>query len=190
LPFPSPIPIPIPIPIPPKAHHDPRDATTLIRARERDRDRDRDRKSRYHPYREGGPMSNNSMTVSFPGGKRVTASYNGFEIVTDQSKENGGDGTAPEPYDCFLASLATCAGIYVLGFCQKRDIPHDGVRVVQSWERDDKSRRLTTVRIAIKVPPDFPVKYHDALVRSANQCAVKKAMEDPPDFQVETVVSS
>jgi len=135
-------------------------------------------------------MSENTMMVSFPGGKRVNASYNGFEVATDQAVDSDGDGSAPEPFDLFLASLATCAGIYVLGFCQKRDIPYDGVRLVQSWERDEKTRRLTTVRIAIEVPPQFPSKYHDALVRVANQCTVKKTIESPPDFVVETRVSS
>lgn len=135
-------------------------------------------------------MSRNTMTVSFPGGKRVDASYNGFDIATDQAPDSGGNGSAPEPFDLFLASIATCAGIYVLGFCQKREIPHDGLRLVQSWERDEKSRRITTIRIDIEVPPDFPEKYHAALVRAADQCSVKKALHAPPDFQVETVVST
>ena len=136
------------------------------------------------------------MTVSFPGGKRVAAAFNGFEVVTDQSREHdqqvaaGGNGSAPEPFTYFLASLASCAGIYVLGFCQKRDIPHEGIRLVQSWDRDEKTNMLTTVRIAIEVPSDFPEKYHDALVRVANKCAVKKTLEHPPEFSVETVVSS
>lgn len=132
----------------------------------------------------------NEMTVSFPGGKRVKADYGDFEIVTDQSSEHGGDGTAPEPFDLFLASLATCAGIYVLSFCQNRDLPHDGINIVQSWDRDEKSGRLTEVQIAIEVPPEFPDKYHEALVRVANKCAVKKTMETPPDFVVKTLVTS
>ena len=132
-------------------------------------------------------MSSNSMTVSFPGGKRVNASYDGFEIATDQAIDSGGDASAPEPFDHFLASIATCAGIYILSFCQKRNIPHQNVRLVQSWERDEKSRRIETIRISIEVPPDFPEKYRKALVRAASQCSVKKTMEDPPDFVVETI---
>ena len=132
-------------------------------------------------------MQTNVMTVSFPGGKRVNASYGQFEIATDQAVDSGGGGTAPEPYDYFLASIATCAGIYVLGFCQKRDIPYDDICLTQSWEREEKTNRLTRVRIAIEVPADFPEKYRDALVRVANQCAVKKTLEIPPDFVVETV---
>ena len=135
-------------------------------------------------------MSKSTMTVSFPGGKRVNASYNGFEILTDQDRDSGGDGSEPEPFDLFLASLATCAGIYVLGFCQKRDIPHDGINLKQSWELEEKTKRLTDVRIAIEVPADFPEKYHGALVRVANQCKVKKTLENPPEFVVETVVDS
>ena len=131
----------------------------------------------------------NTMTVSYPGGKRVNAAFNGFEIATDQCEKNGGAGSAPEPFDFFLASLATCAGIYVLGFCQKRDIPREGISLTQSWDRDEKSKRLTNVRISIEVPPEFPEKYHSALVRVANQCAVKKTLESPPEFHVETVVT-
>ena len=135
-------------------------------------------------------MSTNTMTVSFPGGKRVNAHYEGFEIKTDQGVDSGGEGSAPEPYDYFLASLATCAGIYVLGFCQKRDIPHEGVRLTQSWAREEKTNRLESVRISIEVPTDFPDKYRTALVRVASQCSVKKALENPPEFQVETIIST
>jgi ribosomal protein S12 methylthiotransferase accessory factor len=134
-------------------------------------------------------MSNNMMTVGFPGGKRVDASYNGFEIRTDQAIDSGGDGSAPEPYDYFLASLATCAGIYVLSFCQRRNIPYHGIRLSQSWDRDEKTKNLANIRISIEVPSDFPDKYRDALVRAASQCSVKKTMESPPEFQVETTVS-
>ena len=132
-------------------------------------------------------MSSNTMTVSFPGGKRVDANFDGFVIKTDQCVDSGGEGSAPEPFEYFLASLATCTGIYVLGFCQKRDIPIDGISLTQSWNLEEKTKRLTDVRIAIEVPADFPEKYHGALVRVANQCKVKKTMEDPPEFQVETV---
>ena len=130
------------------------------------------------------------MTVTFPGGKRVDASYNGFEIETDQAVDSGGDGSAPEPFDYFPASPATCPGIYILGSGQKRGISHEGVRLVQSWEHDEKSRRLTTIRINIEVPPGFPEKYHKALVRTAAQCSVKKTLEKPPEFVVETVINS
>jgi ribosomal protein S12 methylthiotransferase accessory factor len=132
---------------------------------------------------------NNTMTVSFPGGKRVNASYDGFEIATDQAVDSGGDASAPEPFDLFLASIATCAGIYVLSFCQKRNIPYHGISLTQRWEREEKTNRLAAVRFSIEVPADFPDKYHKALVRAASQCSVKKTLENPPEFTVETIVN-
>jgi len=129
------------------------------------------------------------MTVTFPGGKRVDATFDGFRVETDQSEKNGGEASAPEPFALFLASLATCAGIYVLGFCQKRDIPTEGVRLVQRLERDSEGK-IQNIAIAIEVPPSFPEKYHDALVRVAAKCAVKKTIEEPPQFTIETVVAS
>lgn len=133
-------------------------------------------------------MSSTTMAVRFPGGKKVNARYQEFEIETDQCVDSGGNGSAPEPYDYFLASLATCAGIYVLRFCEKRDIPFEGISLTQSWVREEKTNRLESVRISIAVPADFPDKYHAALVRAASQCSVKKTLENPPVFQVETVV--
>jgi len=128
------------------------------------------------------------MKIYFPGGKRVDASFKGFTIKTDQSEKFGGEASEPEPYSLFMASIATCAGIYVLGFCQKRNIPTEAITLEQSWERN-KEGKMTTLTIDIKVPPSFPEKYHSALVRSANLCAVKKTMENPPEFLVQTVVT-
>lgn len=130
----------------------------------------------------------NQMTVTFSGGRKVVAHYDEFEIRTDQSVKSGGEASAPEPYDLFLASLATCAGYYVLSFCDKRGISTEGIRVVQIWERDAQ-KRLATIRLRIEVPENFPAKYHSALVRAADQCAVKKTLADPPEILTETVVT-
>ncbi len=130
----------------------------------------------------------NSMNVSFPGGKRVNASYNGFVVETDQSKENGGDATFPEPYDLFLASLATCAGYYVMKFCDGRSIPTDGVSIHQSWERNEEEKRIERINLRIQVSSEFPAKYLKALVRAANTCTVKKIFSNPPEITTETVV--
>ncbi len=127
----------------------------------------------------------NEMKVSFPGGKKVYANYDGFEIATDQAIDEGGEGSAPEPYDLFLASLATCAGIYILGFCERRQLPVEDIRMALSWERDPEARRMATIKITIETPPDFPEKYHKALERSVHQCSVKKTILDPPEFVVE-----
>jgi len=134
-------------------------------------------------------MSNiDEMIVSFPGGKRVDASFDGIRVETDQPVDEGGNGSAPAPFDLFMVSLATCAGIYVLGFCRNRDIPTDGIRVVQRLQRDDQ-KKIETVAISIEVPPEFPDKYHNALERSAAKCAVKKLMESPPAFEINTIVT-
>jgi ribosomal protein S12 methylthiotransferase accessory factor len=127
------------------------------------------------------------MIVRFPGGKRVSADFDGMTVATDQSVEDGGDESAPAPFDLFIASLATCAGVYVLGFCQKRDIPTDGIRLVQSLVRDEE-KKIRTVSIQIEVPEGFPEKYHGALERVAAKCTVKKTIEAPPAFEIETVV--
>jgi ribosomal protein S12 methylthiotransferase accessory factor len=128
------------------------------------------------------------MEIGFPGGRRVDARYDGFLITTDQSPESGGEGSAPEPFDLFLASLGTCAGVYVSAFCEKRGIPTDGIRLVQSWTRDEKTRRLTEIRIDIEVPPEFPEKYLTALERAADQCSVKKVLADPPALSTRAVL--
>ena len=130
------------------------------------------------------------MTVNFPGGKRVDAELAGRTIKTDQSVKSGGEGSAPEPYQYFLASIGTCAGIYVLGFCQARDIPVDGIQLKQRMHFHPTSHHLDRVEIEIQVPPSFPEKYLDAVRRAAEICAVKKAILDPPEFQLSTRVTA
>lgn len=128
------------------------------------------------------------IRVTFPGGERVDAELvgKGFVVSTDHSKEDGGAGSAPAPWQLFLASIATCAGAYVLSFCRQRDLPTDGIEIVQRQEYDETSTRLTKVRIIVNLAPEFPDKYRRALVRAAELCAVKKAIADPPEFEVTT----
>ena len=127
------------------------------------------------------------MTISFPGGARVDAEFGPFTVKTDQPAQSGGEGSAPTPFALFLASLGTCAGIYVLGFCKQRGIPTDGIRISQRAERDPATGMVGTVTMDIEVPADFPEKYRESLVRAAEQCTVKKHLERPPSFQVQTV---
>ncbi len=128
------------------------------------------------------------MIVTFPGGARVDAQFGNHTIRTDQPVRSGGDDSAPAPFTLFLASIATCAGIYVLGFCKQRDLPTDGIKLVQRIEVDPRTGMVGKVGIDIEVPPGFPEKYHEALIRAASQCAVKKHLENPPSFEVKTVV--
>jgi len=129
------------------------------------------------------------MTVTFPGGARVDAQLGSHIIRTDQPVRGGGDDSAPAPFSLFLASIGTCAGIYVLGFCEKRGLPTDGIEIVQRMVPDMRTGMIGRIELDIKVPPSFPEKYHEALIRAASQCAVKKHLENPPAFDVRTVVS-
>lgn len=122
------------------------------------------------------------MIVDFPGGARVDAHFGSFTLKTDQPPA----ATAPTPFATFLASIATCAGIYVLGFCQQRGLPTDGIRIIQRTSKEPASGMVSKIDLEIQVPPSFPEKYLPSLVRSAELCAVKKHIEKPPVFDVFT----
>ena len=126
------------------------------------------------------------MEITFPGGARVDANFGGFTLKTDQPVQGGGQGSAPTPFATFLASIGTCAGIYVLGFCQQRGIPTQGIKIVQRMHGDRMTGLIGQIDLDIQLPPDFPAKYRDAVIRSAEQCAVKKHLEHPPVFNVTT----
>jgi putative redox protein len=126
--------------------------------------------------------------VHFPGGKSVDATVGSHVIHTDQAIQHGGQGTGPEPYDLFLASLATCAGLYVLVFCQARGIPTDELKLVQENVIEDGKLRRIVLRVLL--PPDFPEKYVDAVRAAASGCRVKKTLLAPPEVEVIAVVSA
>ncbi|MBN2045549.1 MAG: OsmC family protein [Anaerolineales bacterium] len=128
------------------------------------------------------------MIIDFPGGAKVDAHYNGFTIKTDQSPFGGGDGSAPEPFATFLASIGTCAGIYVLSFCNQRGIPTDDIRIVQRMYSGNVPGLIGKIELEIQVPEGFPEKYHNALINSASKCAVKRHLETPPQFEIRTSV--
>lgn len=121
----------------------------------------------------------------------MNAEVNGFVVKTDQPVKYGGENSAPSPYDYFLASLGTCAGIYILGFCQERKIPTERVSLTQRLEYGKTPEGKTFIDkivIEILVPQEFPEKYHNALVKVADQCAVKKTILNPPKFEIRTIV--
>lgn len=126
------------------------------------------------------------ISVDFPGGDRVDAHFGPYTVLTDQSGPHGEPGSAPTPFSLFLASIATCAGIYVLGFCRQRNLPTEGLRIVQHSNRNPQTGMVENVDIEIQTPPDFPEKYLPAMIRSAELCAVKKHIETPPHFKVFT----
>lgn len=132
------------------------------------------------------------MTITFPGGKKVNAEMNGVIIPTDQPIADGGDGSAPSPFSYFLASLGTCAGIYVLSFCQQRDIATEGLALTQRMEfAADESghKRLSKVTLDIILPASFPEKYRNAIVKTAELCSVKKVIMNPPEFEITAQIS-
>lgn len=126
------------------------------------------------------------MVISFPGGSCVDADCGDVVIRTDQPASNGGNRSAATPFELFLASMGTCAGIYVLGFCQQRGLPTEDVRIVEKVEMDPKTHLVSEVKLEIRLPADFPKKYESALVRAAELCTVKRHLEVPPSVKVET----
>ena len=126
------------------------------------------------------------MEIVFEGGKVVTAHSHGHIIKTDQPVHSGGTNSAPSPYELFLASIGTCAGIYVKSFCDNRNIPTDKISILQTAEFDEETGLPTNIKLDIKLPADFPEKYKEAVISVAELCKVKKTMADPPVFEVFT----
>jgi len=126
------------------------------------------------------------INVRCAGGQKVEATVKDHTIVTDQPVKKGGEGSAPSPFDLFLASIATCAGIYVYQFCMQRDIPVEDVGLVMRTERNADTRMLDTIGIEVRLPSDFPRKYEAAVLRAVDLCAVKKHLMDPPEIHTYT----
>ncbi len=126
------------------------------------------------------------MEIIFSGNKKVDAVFNGQVIKTDQPVSSGGNGSAPAPFDLFLASIGTCAGIYVLGFCQARGILTDGIKIIQKMSYNFQTRLIDKIELEIVLPPNFPEKYKNAVINAADNCAVKKHLINPPEIIVTT----
>jgi putative redox protein len=125
-----------------------------------------------------------NMEIEFPGGLQVAARWQGYTVATDQAREHGGAGTAPEPFDLFLASLGTCAGLYALRFCQERGIDTQGLGLALSTEADPERKRLREIRLELRLPEGFPERYRTAILRAVDHCAVKRHVLEPPLFTV------
>jgi ribosomal protein S12 methylthiotransferase accessory factor len=129
------------------------------------------------------------IIVTLPGGRRVDARVGAHVVHTDQPVANGGADTAPSPFQLFLASLGTCAGIFVQGFCAARKLPTDGIRIVEraSFAEDGT---LAAVDLELELPPGFPEKYRDAVAKVAEQCSVKRAIAAQPKFTVHAAIAA
>jgi ribosomal protein S12 methylthiotransferase accessory factor len=130
------------------------------------------------------------IETRFPGGVRVDAVVRGFTVPTDQPFEVGGFDTAPSPYELFLAALTACAGFYAVQFCRKRGIPTDGLRVSAQASREAEGKLTDAIRIDVELPQGFPEQYRAAILRAIDQCAVKKALENPPRIESRLVGDS
>jgi putative redox protein len=125
------------------------------------------------------------MLIDFPGGSRVDAHFGPFTVATDQPPA----ASAPTPFAVFLSSIGTCAGIYVLGFCRQRGLATDGIKIIQRINSNPINGMVEKIDLEIQVPAEFPQKYYDSLIRSAELCAVKKHLENPPKFKITTKVA-
>lgn len=128
-----------------------------------------------------------NIDVSFPGGKKVDAHFNGFTVSTDQWIKSGGEGTAPRPFDYFFVSLVTCAGTYALEFCSSRGLSTKGLGVAMSAEKNESLRLYDEIKISLTLPKGFPEKYRNAIIRAVDLCAVKKHIE--ADLNFTTVIT-
>ncbi len=128
-------------------------------------------------------MNPKELRIVFGENYKVDVEYKGFTVKTDQPVREGGDGTAPSPFDYFLVSLASCAGYFALVFCRERKIPTDGLAVVMTTERGAVSKMIEKIMIEVTPPAGFPEKYRAALVKSVDQCTVKRHLQRPPQFE-------
>lgn len=129
------------------------------------------------------------MKIFFDGKKKVNAEFNGQIILTDQPQQAGGDGSAPAPFTLFLASIGTCAGIYVKSFCDQRNIPTEEISITQKMNYNYKTRLVDHIELKVNLPKDFPEKYRTALINAANLCAVKEHLKNPPNIEVSAVTT-
>ncbi len=128
-------------------------------------------------------MELQGMKVILGEGMKVDVLDGAFTIRTDQPLGAGGEGTAPSPYQLFLASIASCAGFFVKRYCQTRGLSEEGIMLRQEL-LPNETGRLGTIRIVLELPPDFPEEHRAPVRRAAESCAVKKTIASPPVFDI------
>lgn len=126
------------------------------------------------------------LEVFFEDNKKVNARLNGYLIPTDQPRRSGGDESAPEPFSLFLASIGTCAGIYVKYFCEKRGIDSSKIRIIQRHSFNPETRMIDKIELEAILPEDFPEKYRVAVVNAMDLCTVKRHLNNPPKIEAYT----
>ena len=124
------------------------------------------------------------MKITFPGNKKVNVEVKGFNILTDQKKENGGDASAPTPIDLFLASLGSCSGVFVLNFLKMHLLPETVYLTLNPvWNINEYV--IERIELVIHLPHDFPAGFDHALVEVAKRCLVARHVKIAHDIRIE-----
>lgn len=129
------------------------------------------------------------IKVNYLDNLRIDAKFDDFSVIADQPIRYKGDGSAPSPFDYFLASSALCAAYFVKVYCNARDIPTDGIRVAQNNIVDPENRYNQIFKIQVELPESISEKDRQGILRSIDRCTVKKVIQTGPEFQVEAVES-
>jgi len=127
------------------------------------------------------------IKVNFLDNLRIEAKFDDFSIIADQPIRYKGDGSAPSPFDYFLASSAMCAAYFIKVYCNARDIPTDGIRVAQNNIVDPENRYNQIFKIQVEIPEHISERDREGMLRAVDRCTVKKVIQTGPDFQLETV---
>lgn len=127
------------------------------------------------------------IKVNFLDKLRLEAKFDDFTVIADQPIRYKGDGSAPGPFDYFLASSALCAAYFVRLYCLSRDIPSDDIRVSQNNIVDPENRHKQTFKIQVELPESISDKDRQGILRSIERCTVKKAVQQGPEFVIEAV---
>ncbi|MBB4864908.1 ribosomal protein S12 methylthiotransferase accessory factor [Pseudomonas nitritireducens] len=127
------------------------------------------------------------IKVNFLDNLRLEAKFDDFTVIADQPIRYKGDGSAPGPFDYFLASSALCAAYFVKLYCQTRDIPTDNIRLSQNNIVDPENRYKQIFKIQVELPADISEKDRQGILRSIDRCTVKKVVQTGPDFVIEQV---
>ncbi|RJE71036.1 OsmC domain/YcaO domain-containing protein [Pseudoalteromonas citrea] len=127
------------------------------------------------------------IKVNFLDNLRLEAKFDDFTVVADQPIRYKGDGSAPSPFDYFLASSALCAAYFVKVYCVARDIPTDGIRLSQNNIVDPEDRYNQIFQIQVELPESISDKNREGILRSIERCTVKKVVQTGPEFKIETV---
>lgn len=127
------------------------------------------------------------INVNFLDNLRLEAKFDDFTVITDQPIRYKGDGSAPSPFDYFLASSALCAAYFVRVYCLARNIPTDNIRLSQNNIVDPENRYNQIFKIQVELPEDISDKDRQGILRSIDRCTVKKVVQTGPAFEIETV---